>query len=163
MRSFMNLAVLALAASTISPALSAPTQYRYRNLLVGFEGRSLPMNPYTASGRPQLRVDTDVSQHPNSGSPNYHTPPTSVTPDYRTPLTSVNSGSPDYYTPPNSDIPTASGSSFTASTSIDSSPEISPTGSSYYSTAPSSAHPHGAPIVPDPDTALALAPAHVDK
>ena len=40
MRAFyMNLAVLALAASTISPALSAPTQYRYGNLLVEFKGQ----------------------------------------------------------------------------------------------------------------------------
>jgi hypothetical protein len=33
----MNLVVLALTAFTISPALSAPTQYRYGNLL-GFKG-----------------------------------------------------------------------------------------------------------------------------
>jgi hypothetical protein len=30
MRSYLNLAVLALAASTISPALTAPTRYRDR-------------------------------------------------------------------------------------------------------------------------------------
>jgi hypothetical protein len=34
MRSYMNFAVLALAAaSTVSPALSAPTSYGYGNLL----------------------------------------------------------------------------------------------------------------------------------
>jgi len=41
MRSYMNLAVLALAASTASLALSAPTaptQYRYGILLVEFKG-----------------------------------------------------------------------------------------------------------------------------
>jgi len=38
MRSYMNLAVLALAASIVSPALSAPTQYRFGNLLVEFKG-----------------------------------------------------------------------------------------------------------------------------
>jgi len=38
MRSYMNLAVLALAAYTVSPALSAPTQYRYGNILVEFKG-----------------------------------------------------------------------------------------------------------------------------
>ena len=37
MRSYMILAVLALAASTISPALTAPTRYRYGNLLVGLK------------------------------------------------------------------------------------------------------------------------------
>src|SRR6266850_141139 len=40
MRSYMNLAALVLAASTVSPALSAPTQYRYGNLLVEFKGRA---------------------------------------------------------------------------------------------------------------------------
>ena len=34
MRSYMNLVVLALAAFNVSPALSAPIQYRYGNLLV---------------------------------------------------------------------------------------------------------------------------------
>jgi hypothetical protein len=38
MRSYMNLAVLAIAASIISPALSAPIRYRYGNLLVEFKG-----------------------------------------------------------------------------------------------------------------------------
>jgi len=38
MRSYVNLAVLALATSTVSPALSAPIQYRYGNLLVEFKG-----------------------------------------------------------------------------------------------------------------------------
>ena len=37
MRSYMILAVLALAASTIPPALSAQIQYRYGNLLVGLK------------------------------------------------------------------------------------------------------------------------------
>jgi hypothetical protein len=37
MRSYMNLAVLALAASTFSLGLSAPIQYRYRKLLVVFK------------------------------------------------------------------------------------------------------------------------------
>jgi hypothetical protein len=40
MRSDMNPAVLALAASIISSALSAPIQYRYGNLLVEFKGRA---------------------------------------------------------------------------------------------------------------------------
>jgi hypothetical protein len=40
MHSYMNLAVLALAVSFVSPGLSAPTQYRdkYGNLLVEFKG-----------------------------------------------------------------------------------------------------------------------------
>jgi hypothetical protein len=42
MRSYMNLAVLALATSVVSPVLSAPTQYgpRYGNLLAEFKGRA---------------------------------------------------------------------------------------------------------------------------
>lgn len=44
MRCYMNLAVLALVASTITPALSAPAQNRYGNLLVGFEGRAFLIN-----------------------------------------------------------------------------------------------------------------------
>jgi hypothetical protein len=48
MRSYMNLAVLALAATSVCPALSAPTEslsapteyrHRYGNLLVEFKGR----------------------------------------------------------------------------------------------------------------------------
>jgi hypothetical protein len=38
MRSYMTLAVIVLAASTVSPAPSAPTQYRYANPLVDFKG-----------------------------------------------------------------------------------------------------------------------------
>ena len=34
MRSYMNLVVLAVAAATVSPSLSAPIQYGYENLLV---------------------------------------------------------------------------------------------------------------------------------
>jgi hypothetical protein len=34
----MILAVLGLAVSTATPVLSAPTQYRYGNLLVEFKG-----------------------------------------------------------------------------------------------------------------------------
>jgi hypothetical protein len=34
MRSYTNLAVLVLAAAAVAPGLSAPTQYRYENLLV---------------------------------------------------------------------------------------------------------------------------------
>lgn len=37
MLSYMNLAVFALAACAVSPVLSAPTRYRYRNLLVEFK------------------------------------------------------------------------------------------------------------------------------
>jgi hypothetical protein len=40
MRSYMHLAVLALAASTFSLGLSAPIQYRYRKLLVVFKGQA---------------------------------------------------------------------------------------------------------------------------
>jgi hypothetical protein len=40
MHSYMNLVVLALAASIISSALSAPIQYRYGPLLVEFRGRA---------------------------------------------------------------------------------------------------------------------------
>jgi len=40
MRSYMNLAVLALAVSTVSTALSAPIQYRCGNLLVESNGRA---------------------------------------------------------------------------------------------------------------------------
>jgi hypothetical protein len=40
MRSYMNLVVLALAAFSISPVLSVPTQYRYGILLVKFKGRA---------------------------------------------------------------------------------------------------------------------------
>ena len=40
MRSYMNLAVLALAASIISPARSAPIQYRHGDLLIEFKGSS---------------------------------------------------------------------------------------------------------------------------
>jgi hypothetical protein len=36
----MNIAILVLATSTVSPALCAPTHYWYRNLLVEFEGRA---------------------------------------------------------------------------------------------------------------------------
>jgi len=39
MRSYMTLVVLALAASTASPDLSAPVQYRYGNLLVQLKAR----------------------------------------------------------------------------------------------------------------------------
>ena len=45
MRYYMNLAVLALVtSSTVSPVLSAPTQYRprYVNLHVGFKGQAFP-------------------------------------------------------------------------------------------------------------------------
>jgi hypothetical protein len=49
MRSYMNLAVLALAVSSFSPALSAPTQDRYGNLLVKFQGRA-----FLISGIPTL-------------------------------------------------------------------------------------------------------------
>ena len=38
MRFYINLAILALAASTAPLALSAPTQSRYGNLLVEFKG-----------------------------------------------------------------------------------------------------------------------------
>jgi hypothetical protein len=37
----MNLAVLSLAALIASPALSAPTRYRYGKLLVEFKGQAL--------------------------------------------------------------------------------------------------------------------------
>jgi hypothetical protein len=42
MRSYMNLTVLALAASTasVSPALSAPIQYGYGNLIIEFKGQA---------------------------------------------------------------------------------------------------------------------------
>jgi hypothetical protein len=40
MRSYMSLAVIVLTASTVSPALSVTTQYRYGNPLVEFKGRS---------------------------------------------------------------------------------------------------------------------------
>jgi hypothetical protein len=42
MRSYMNLAVIALAASTasVAPALAAPIRYGYGNLLVEFTGRA---------------------------------------------------------------------------------------------------------------------------
>jgi hypothetical protein len=40
MRSYMILAVLFLTASTVSPALSAPTQRKYGNLLVEFKVRA---------------------------------------------------------------------------------------------------------------------------
>jgi len=49
MRSYMNFAVVAFAASIFSPALSAPTQYRYGNLLVKFKGRA-----FLISGIPTL-------------------------------------------------------------------------------------------------------------
>jgi len=51
MRPYMILAVLVLAACTVSPALSAPTQYRYGNLLVklSFKGRA-----FLISGIPTL-------------------------------------------------------------------------------------------------------------
>jgi hypothetical protein len=38
MRSYMNLVVLALAASTVAPVLSAPIRYWYGNLLVELKG-----------------------------------------------------------------------------------------------------------------------------
>jgi hypothetical protein len=41
MPSYMNLVVLALAASGVIPALSAPIQYRYRNLLVELRGSAV--------------------------------------------------------------------------------------------------------------------------
>jgi hypothetical protein len=41
MRSYMNHAVLALAALTVSPALPAPIQYKYGNLPVEFNGRAV--------------------------------------------------------------------------------------------------------------------------
>ena len=44
MRSYMNLAVLALTASTISTALSAPIQYRCGNLLVEFDDQAFPIS-----------------------------------------------------------------------------------------------------------------------
>jgi hypothetical protein len=40
MRFYTNLAVFVLAALTVSPAASAPTQNRYGNLLVEFKGRA---------------------------------------------------------------------------------------------------------------------------
>jgi hypothetical protein len=40
MRFYVNPAVLALAASAVSPVLAAPTHYRYGNLLVEFKGRA---------------------------------------------------------------------------------------------------------------------------
>jgi hypothetical protein len=41
----MNIAVLALATSIVSPALSAPTQYRSGNLLP-FKGRVFLINEF---------------------------------------------------------------------------------------------------------------------
>jgi hypothetical protein len=55
MRSYMNFAVVTLAASIISPVLSAPTQYRYGNLLVKFKGRV-----FLISGIPILDSAADV-------------------------------------------------------------------------------------------------------
>jgi len=43
MRSYMNLVVLALTASTVSPTLSAPIQYRYGNLHVELKDRAFLM------------------------------------------------------------------------------------------------------------------------
>ena len=40
----MILVVLALTAFTVSPVLSAPTQYRYGNLLVEFKGQAFLIN-----------------------------------------------------------------------------------------------------------------------
>jgi hypothetical protein len=40
MRFYVNLAVLAFAASAVEPALAAPTHYRYGNLLVEFKSRA---------------------------------------------------------------------------------------------------------------------------
>jgi hypothetical protein len=55
MRSYMNLAVLALAASVASPVLSAPTQYyRYGNLLVEFQGF---LDKYNSSRVPRVNSD----------------------------------------------------------------------------------------------------------
>jgi hypothetical protein len=50
MRSYMNPAVLVLVASAVSPVLTAPTRYRYGNLLVEFKGwafliSGIPLGP----------------------------------------------------------------------------------------------------------------------
>jgi hypothetical protein len=63
MRSYMNLAVLALAISSFYPALSAPTQYRYGNLLVRFKGRA-----FLISGIPtRVNSDADDGIHARAG------------------------------------------------------------------------------------------------
>ena len=51
MRSYLNLAILALAASTISPALTAPTQYRYESSLVKFKGQAFLISRIPTLGR----------------------------------------------------------------------------------------------------------------
>jgi hypothetical protein len=42
MRTYMNLAVLALAASIAFPVLSAPTHYGYENLLIESSSKAGP-------------------------------------------------------------------------------------------------------------------------
>jgi len=59
----MNLVVLALAASTVSPALSAPIQYGYGNLLVELKHRAYLISgiPLGFSGRIPIPLSFVVS------------------------------------------------------------------------------------------------------
>jgi hypothetical protein len=84
MRSYMNFAVVALAASVVSPTLSTPIQYRYGNLLVEFEGRG-----FLITGLPILdsthAVDvfharTTDENFPGSGSPPHDQKPSGSAP-----------------------------------------------------------------------------------
>ena len=58
MRSYLNLAVLALAASTISPALTAPTRYRYESSLVKFKGQAFLISGIPTLGRIPILLTT---------------------------------------------------------------------------------------------------------
>jgi hypothetical protein len=58
--SYMNLAILALAAFTIAPALSVPTQYRYGNLLLKFKGRAFLISAIHTLGRDPILLIASV-------------------------------------------------------------------------------------------------------
>jgi hypothetical protein len=107
----MNLAVLALAASTFSPALSAPTQYRYGNYYLSPDlsdkwnlyPRARRVNSDSAvdarsdgTGRPFLKVDTASNPSNPSSNPGSSNP----SPHFGSYFGSSNHGSPNHSHPP---------------------------------------------------------------
>ena len=162
MRSYMNLAVLALAASAVSLAL--PTQYGWRHTLVEFKGRSFPMNSNSAvdllrarSGNPNQKPALRIN--PNSFQSSGSQPSGSQSSGSQS-SGSQSSGSvppPPYsFSPPPYSERTPSGSSFTASSDSDHRDPLTP-----YYTAPTS--PEVQDPAPAPAPATATATAHVDK
>jgi hypothetical protein len=109
MRSYINLAVLALAASTagVCPALAAPTHYRYGNLLVEFKGWAFLIRGILNSGTSssvfpaRSGIDTSPTPAPPTPAPPAPAPPTQAPPPpTRAPLTIIIPPNRDFLRPP---------------------------------------------------------------